>query len=245
MAARKKKIVRITAKMKDDARKSVKNHLKEPMFGVEQVFDGQRNSHLTLWKTLDWYNARFDQRQSKKWALEWIATHPALAKHLDRFKSVPHDWYGNKGFICRMMGNGFQLDEKSLKSLEKAFMTNLEMLPKEAPQEENTPPIVKYTGPKLKEDPFWSALVDFEDLTIRTKGKPTANSEEWIRFHSLVEKLSKPEQKQAKRTLQHHRQQLVDDVNYAGETALNEKLGASKRTIKRLIDHYDWWINRF
>lgn len=232
-----KKNVRITEGMKEKARKT----LKEPTFGVEQAFQSAKETRLAIQNTINWYNQHFETTQSKEWALKWIETHPTLSQYYKRFKAVPADWIGNKGFVCRMLSNGFRLDARSLKSLENAFLANLEMLPEE--QEPAPDIVVKYTGIKFKEDPFWSSLVDVEDLIMAGKGKPDTLDEKWIFFHNYLPLLTNAEKKRAKTTLKRHRQQLVDDVNYAGENVLNKNIDVSRRVVKSLIQHYDKWLN--
>lgn len=239
-AKKEKPKIRVTAKMKEAARNTIKKGKKdEPVFGVEDVFSTEHSSRTKLYKALDWYNAHYDQKQSKKWALEWLAEHPELSQHMERFKAMPFDWYGNKGFFCRMMANGLQLDTKSLHSLENAFRDYLEMVEEVVVDE---PPVKKYRGYKIVDDPVWRALVDVEDVLVATKGKASKKETEMVAFANLCENLTPAEIKKAKCTLKKHRQQLVDDVEWAGETALDEQLGNSKRIIKRLIDFYDTWI---
>lgn len=239
---------RITSRMLDEARKTIKKKPKEPTFGLDQVFEDTHEARKRFWAALEWYNAHYDWKKSKAWALEWIQEHPTLSEHLATFKSMPYDWFGNKGFICRMMTNGLHLEPSSMRSLEDAFKTNLDMMPKPSSakvEEDTPPPIVKYTGPKLKEDPFWSALVDVEDYIIRKRGVTNQNSVEYATFQNFCEKLTAFEKRNAKATLKKHRKQLVDDVQLMGDWAVAEYDRVSNRIVKKLIDHYDWWINRF
>ena len=239
MARKPVKKVRMTAKLKANARKNIH----EPTFGIDQVFESSAQEVSTILNNISWYNLYFDQKKSKDWAIEWISQHPKLSHFKKRFKSMPHQWYGNKGFICRMVANGLQLSEKHQKSLEKSFLEFLEMLPEEVePAETPQPVVVKYDGPKLKEDPFWSALVDCEDSIIATGGQLDKNVD--AAFWALTQKLSTMEKKRAIKTLQKHRKQLVEDVEYAGEWVMHADKRTSKRIIKRLIGHYDYWINK-
>lgn len=242
MGAKKSKqpTIRITAKMKDAARKKIKKSVNdEPCFGVDFVFASEAETRQQIYKALDWYNAHYDQKQSKKWALEWLKEHPVFCDYIERFRAMPFDWYGNKGFFCRMMMNGLQLNEHSLRNLENSLAGLLEMV-EEVVEEEV--PAVKCTGYKIIDDLFWRALVDVEDVLVGTKGKATKKEPEMMAFKSLVENLTPVEIKKAKSTLKKHRQQLVDDVEWAGESVMDEQLGNSRRIIKRLIDFYDTWI---
>lgn len=234
---KKEKSTRVTAKMKAKARKTIK----EPTFGLDQAFQSAADSRTTIQTTINWYNQYFDTQQSKEWALEWIKESTELCDKYKAFKAVPADWIGNKGFVCRMIANGFQLDERSRASLVSAFHNNLKMLPKEENPSTDTP--IKVARLKLKEDPFWAALIDVEDTIIESGGKPDTRCEKWLFFESKLNSLPKMEKKRAKNLIKQHKDQLVADVNYLGETALHRKIEVSRRIIKSFIYYYDKWIN--
>lgn len=229
------KNARITEKMKSNARKSIK----EPTFTMLE-----HPTESELLHNVSWYNLHYDQRKSKEWAMEWIERNNALSQFKKDFEAISHPWFGNRGFFCRMAGNGWQMSTERRQSFEKSFLEMLDMYKRANPEpiEKPAAPIVKYDGPKLKEDPFWNALVDCEDNIIANKGDLDKMVE--LEMFNVVGQLSPQAKKRARREIERHRKQLVEDVKWAGDDVMHADKRTSKRIIKRLINQYDKWLNK-
>lgn len=232
------KNARITAKVKSKARKSIH----EPTFSMLEV-----PTESELLHNIAWYNLYFDQKQSKDWAMNWIASNTALARHLKDFEAIPQQWFGNKGFFCRMTFNGWQMDNTRKQKFEKLFLDMLDMYKSIVPEVEEkakTPPVaqITYNAPKLKEDPFWSALVDCEDSIMANKGELNKDIE--AALFATINQLTPNGKKRAKRTLEKHRKQLVADVKWAGDGIMHSDGRTSKKIIRVLIACYDKWANK-
>lgn len=229
------KNVRITAKLKASARK----HIHEPSFSL---FESPTESELL--HNITWYNHYFDQKKSKDWAIEWIAKNDRLSAQKKQFNEMPPQWFGNKGFFCRMAENGWRMESERREKFENAFLEMLEMYKKANPESEiKTPlPAIKYDGPRVKEDPFWESLVDCEDSIIANKGE--LNKDVELAFYATIERLTINGKKRAIKTLEKHRKQLVADVKWAGDNIMHEDKRTSKRIIRCLIKYYDKWATK-
>ncbi len=132
----KKPQIRVTKELKEKVRKKLKREPTEPDFDQGRVL-----SNIEVLKVIDWYNLNFDTAQSKKWALEFIKKHPNLSSHKKEFQSIPHSWFGSRGFFCRILERGGMF--KNAETFPNAFLSLLSLQKKEVketPKEtQNTP----------------------------------------------------------------------------------------------------------
>jgi hypothetical protein len=80
--------------------------------GNEPSFQTLVSTNIEIIQGLNYYAKNHSEEESKKWSLEWLKTNsPELAKQLN---GVKDQFFLNRGFICRMISRGLQLNEKQM-----------------------------------------------------------------------------------------------------------------------------------
>lgn len=140
--------------------------IKEPDFNSPLCKD-------SLIESLYFYRLNFDQKDSKKWALEWIQKN--LPDQYERLKDVKEDAFSNRGFVCRMMENGFQFTEKQINELSKFFKSI--HVPVKDEEKENQIDVTpsKEIYKELKANSIIFQLEDFVDSVISETTPPEIN----------------------------------------------------------------------
>lgn len=158
-------------------------NVKEPHFTV------LTSDNLSLIKGLNYYAANSDFVQSKKWALEWIKVNMP-----DSFADLKgkKEWvFANRGYVCRMIQNGFIMSDEQIEELKVFF--NKAKKTKDVEVKEKAAPVVK----KAPKEVFNVALEQFDyavDRCIMDKeiGKVDfgVNSKEHAEVIKQIEKMT-------------------------------------------------------
>jgi hypothetical protein len=134
---------------------------------------------------LNYYSENFGFEQSKKWALEWVKVH--LPDLYDRLSLLKETRFSNRGFVCRMIKNGLQVQDKVISDLEK-FFSSLEDFQK-YPEDEQPSEKPRKKQPKANEiiskveDMVDDILADneyFDNLVVPTDKKQLETAIAWI-----------------------------------------------------------------
>jgi hypothetical protein len=228
MPRTKKPQIRVTKELKEKVRKKIKRNTSEPEFVFGTFMDGTE-----IMKVVSWYDENFDTHQSKKWALEWIKSEPELKGHKKDFQSMPHTWFNNKGFFCRILMRGVKTDTKWLIDAFKRFLPLLKDKVKETHKEtQKTPP----NALKLKLgafDDFCIALDACED-DIFKNGEVDLKSKSVLEF--ACKRLGKS--RDGLGEIKRRREMLVKDLDDGFYKGLEKKC----RCLLKFYDYvcYNW-----
>lgn len=228
MPRTKKPQIRVTKQLKEKVRKKIKRNPTEPEFAFGTFMDATE-----IMKLVSWYDENFDTRQSKKWALEWIKNEPELKEHKKEFQSMPHAWFNNKGFFCRILMRGVSADTKWLIDAFNRFLPLLKDKVKETPKEIQKTP---QNALKLKLgvfDDFCVALDVCEDDIFK-------NGEVDLKSKSVLEYACKKlgNSRKGLGEIKKRREMLVIDVEDGFYKGLEKKC----RTLLKFYDfvRYNW-----
>lgn len=123
-------------------------NVKEPHFTV------LTSDNLSLIKGLNYYATNSDFVQSKKWALEWVKVN--MPESFAELKGKK-DWvFANRGYVCRMIQNGFIMSDEQIEELKVFF--NKAKKTKDVEVKEKAAPVVK----KAPKEVFNVALEQFD-----------------------------------------------------------------------------------
>lgn len=115
------------------------------MAGSEPKFTTEL-SQLDLMKTLSWYSQNKDQKDSQKWAAEYLKKKHKITSAADIIKSRSSTF----GFLCRIILNGGQLTPKDMSWLDKEIADiQLEMKTKKPVKVVDAP--VKVSTPNIQD----------------------------------------------------------------------------------------------
>ena len=99
---------------------SVKEYEKA-LNGGEPVW--RNDSAQSLTRALNWYNYHSDNKESKKYALNYLKEVGASADLIQTIQNVPEYRFQNLGFVCRMKLRGAPLRDEQLKWIDDFFQT--------------------------------------------------------------------------------------------------------------------------
>ena len=110
--------------------KQMKELAKQIGGDVTEPKTGHGSGKLGLIRGLNFYSSRYEAKDSKAWALQWLkVTDPVKAKRLSPAK----DWqFKNLGYVCRMITKGYEADADLLARLH-SFFDKLEPAKEAAP----------------------------------------------------------------------------------------------------------------
>jgi hypothetical protein len=95
--------------------------MKEPNFKTEP--------NLTFLQLMNFYSANYGFSESKKWALDWLTkNNPDEAIRLSGFSETK---FSNRGFVCRILANGYPLSEDIPEKLTSYFKNMHQDIPSE------------------------------------------------------------------------------------------------------------------
>ena len=223
------KQIRVTKQLKEKVRKKLK---KEP---IEPEFDqGRILSNLEILKVIEWYNLNFDTTQSKKWALEWIKKQPNLFKYKKEFQSIPHSWFGSRGFFCRILERGGLF--KNIESFPNSFLSLLSLQKKEVKETPKETQKTPQNALKLKLGAFYDFCValDVCEDDIFNNGDVDLKSKSVLEFVCKTLEGNKDALEEVKR----RRNLLVKDLDDGFYKGLEKKC----RTLLKFYDFvcYNW-----
>lgn len=104
------------------------------------------NSLAAFARQLNSYSYQYTYKESKQWALEWLLENDPV--EATRLNSVDEYSFSNRGFICKMIKNGFEVTD-SMKEDLRAFFKNIKVEAKEPAKEKEEP--IEPTGKKFIE----------------------------------------------------------------------------------------------
>lgn len=138
--------------------------------GGELAFKGFL-SKIQLIQSLNYHSVMSEPKDSKKWAIEWIAkTEPMIAK---KITSLPEYQFKNLGFLCRIISRGGLLDSEQMKNIDNSFKELLD-LADSLKKKDASPPPTTSTATVVPVNNVINYFETMIDTAIRTKKPVTA-----------------------------------------------------------------------